>query len=224
MGRVKDITGMVFNDWTVIAEYGRSKSGSATFLCRCACGAERIVEGRSIRTGTSKGCGCKRVMNALEASKKVTVKHGGRHERLYSVWNGMKDRCNNPGSKFYPRYGGRGIKVCTEWDESYATFREWATTHGYNSNATKYECTIERLDNNVGYSPDNCVWTTQKKQCNNRSSNHMVTFGGASHTLSEWSEITGIRKDTLLKRLCKYGRSVERALTELPRKYSRKQK
>lgn len=224
MGNVKDITGMQFNDWTVIAEYGRNKSGGATFLCRCVCGTERVVDGRSVRTGTSKGCGCKRSAKVLEASKKVTVKHGGRGERLYGVWIGIKERCNNPNSKFYSRYGGRGIKMCDEWNASYKAFREWAIRHGYDSNAAKYECTIDRIDNNAGYSPENCAWVTQKRQCNNRSSNHLVTFNGTSHTLSRWSEITGIRKDTLRRRLCVYKWSVERALTEPPRKHTSKQK
>lgn len=223
MGYVKDITGMQFNDWTVIAEHGRNKSGGAMFLCRCVCGTDRIVEGRSVRIGTSKGCGCRRSANALEASKKATLKHGGKGERLYGVWTGMKERCNNPNSKFYSRYGGRGINICDEWNASYKAFREWAIHHGYDSNATKYECTIDRIDNDAGYSPENCVWVTQKKQCNNRSSNHLVTFNGISRTLSEWSEVTGIRKDTLRRRLCIYKWSVERALTEPPRKHTTKQ-
>lgn len=222
MGKVKDITGEQINGWTVIKECGRNKGGGAMFLCQCVCGNYRVVEGRSIRAGTSKNCGCARKTKTVEASKRVTIKHGGRYDRLYQVWHGMKDRCNNPNSKHYARYGGRGIKLCSEWDESYEAFKKWAQEHGYNETLAKYQCTIERLDNDKGYSPENCVWANQKTQCNNRSNNHLIEFNGLSHTLSEWAEITGIKKDTLRRRLCEYGWDTERALTEPTRAHSRK--
>lgn len=212
MGKVKDITGLTINEWTVLKEAGRNKSGGAMFLCRCSCGKEKIVEGRSIRSGTSTNCGHKRKEVRNERAIAAVTKHGGKKERLYSVWTGMKERCNNPNSKFYFRYGGRGIKICDEWNDSYATFREWALKNGYDPSLKKGECTIERIDNDKGYSPDNCIWASSKVQCNNRSSNHILELNGVSHTISEWSNITGIRKDTLRRRVCVYGWNVERAL------------
>lgn len=217
MGKVKDISGMVFNEWTVIKETGRNRSGGAMFLCRCSCGKEKIVDGRSIRSGASKNCGHNRLEKALKMAVKAVTKHGGKRERLYGVWSGMRDRCNNENSRFYHRYGGRGIKVCDEWDSSYENFRNWAMNNGYDPTLPKGSCTIERVDNDREYSPDNCVWTSSKKQCNNRGNNHIIEFGGESHTIAEWSELTGIRKDTLRRRICVYGWDVERALTEPPR-------
>lgn len=222
MGNVKDITGLNINDWYVIKECGRNKSGGATFLCRCICGNTRVVDGRSIRSGASKNCGCKRRENSRKRMQSISFVHGGKKERLYSIWNGIKDRCYNPNSPFYYRYGKRGITVCDEWKESYQTFREWAIQSGYDENAPKWQCTIDRMDNNKGYSPDNCAWKTLKEQCNNRSSNHVIEFNGETHTLSEWSEITDIRKDTLRRRLFVYHWSVERSLTEPTHKYNHK--
>lgn len=192
-------------------------------MCRCVCGAERIVDGRSIRSGASKRCGHDRIAKMIAASRKVTTKHGGKKERLYGVWRGMIDRCYNPQSRFYFRYGGRGIKICDEWLNSYANFREWANNNGYDPTIPKGQCTIERVDNDKGYEPDNCIWTSLKRQCNNRSNNHTITYNGVTHTVTEWSDITGIRKDTLRRRIFVYEWDVERALTE-PTHYHRKSK
>lgn len=213
MGNVKDITGHTINHWYVICESGRSKSGSATFLCRCtACGREKIVEGRSIRKGVSKSCGCVRVPR----------EHHSRHnERLYGVWHGIMDRCNNKQSKQYKWYGARGIKVCHEWDD-YLAFKDWAYSHGYDDSAPKYQCTIERLNTNGDYCPENCAWRTQKQQCNNKRDNHLLTFNGQTHTIQEWSEITGISKDTIRRRIVVYQWTVERALTEPTHVHRRK--
>lgn len=219
MGNVKNISGKKINDWFVISENGRSKNGSVLFLCECECGNRRTVEGRSIRSGTSTNCGCKRRQHAAERSRAACTKHGGKSERLYGVWRGMKDRCKNPNSRFYSRYGGRGILVCDEWDSSYAKFREWALENGYDPTLPRGACTLERTDNNLGYSPENCIWATSTVQCNNRSNNHLITFNEETHTLTEWSRMRGIRKDTLRRRLFEYGWSVERALNEPTHKH-----
>lgn len=213
MGNVKDITGQTINYWYVIKEVGRSKSGSATFLCHCLlCGKEKIVEGRSVRTGASKCCGC---------VKPDHVRNSRHDDRLYGVWHGIRDRCNNVNSPQYKWYGARGIKVCKEWD-NYLLFKEWAYSHGYDDSAPKYQCTIDRIDTNGNYSPENCAWHTQKQQCNNMRSNHLLTYNGETHTIQEWSEITGIRKDTIRRRIIIYGWSVERALSEQTHKHRRK--
>ncbi len=182
------------------------------FSCKCACGNKRVVDGRSIRVGASKNCGCTRAKGISEKLKQRFSEQGGRSERLYSVWNSMKDRCYNKNSKFYYRYGGRNITVCEAWRDSYKAFREWALKSGYDSTAKRGECTLERVDNNKGYTPDNCIWASSKTQCNNRSNNHIISYKGTEHTISEWSEITGIRKDTLRRRIVVYGWSVEEAL------------
>ena len=205
MGNVKDITGQTINHWYVIREVGRSKSGSATFLCRCLlCGKEKEVEGRSVRSGASTCCGC------YHPKLKEVTRH---EERLYGVWAGMRDRCNNPNCPQYKWYGGRGIKICEEWND-YLKFKEWAYANGYDDKAPKYQCTIDRLDTNGDYSPDNCAWKTQKEQSNNMRSNRRITYNGITHTLQEWSEILNIRDDTLRRRLDVYGWPIDRAFTE----------
>lgn len=189
-----------------------NKSGGSSWVCECECGVTRVVDGRSLRSGVSKSCGCLGAEHRIEASVKSTTKHHGRTERLYSVWQGMKDRCKNPNSKFFDRYGGRGITICEEWDSDYGIFREWSIKNGYDPTRKKGDCTIERLDNNKGYCPENCAWRSSKEQCNNRSNNHIIEYNGESHTITQWSELTGIRKDTLRRRIVVYNWSVEKAL------------
>lgn len=207
-----NIAGNRYGRWTVIKENGRTKNGGVLWLCRCDCGVERNVDGRSLRNGLSNSCGCLGAEHRLRAAADAVRTHGGKHERLYCVWQGILDRCRNPNNKFYSRYGGRGIDICSEW-EDYAVFRQWAFQSGYNPNAKRGECTIDRIDNDGGYDPGNCRWAPSATQCNNRSNNHIITFDGVSKTLSEWALSTGIRKDTLRRRIVNYGWSVEKALT-----------
>lgn len=208
-GKLIDVTGKRFGMWTVICRSGKDDGGRYLWACRCDCGTIRDVCGGSLRSGVSTCCGCTR-----GAGNKYNEKHGGKKERLYAVWTGMKGRCYNPNNTFYSRYGGRGISVCEEWRSDYSKFREWALQNGYDENAPKGSCTIDRIDNEKGYSPDNCRWVSMKNQCNNRSSNHLIEYEGESHTLQEWSDITGIRKDTLRRRLEVYNWPVQRAFSE----------
>lgn len=135
------------------------------------------------------------------------VKHGEHGTRLYGIWKNMKYRCSNPNSPAYKDYGARGIFVCAEWQQ-YEPFRAWAIANGYRENLT-----IDRIENDKGYSPDNCRWATMKTQSNNTRMNRIIEFDGAEHTLTEWAEITGVCVATLWDRL-KNGWSIERALTE----------
>ena len=140
--------------------------------------------------------------------------------RLYNVWKNMKVRCNNPHYKEYKYYGGRGITVCEEWND-FNEFQKWAYSNGYDEKAKRGECTLDRISTDKGYSPSNCRWVNMKVQCSNRRmwgayfhSREMITweFSGESHTVREWSEITGIDRNTLRTRWYK-GWSVERILT-----------
>ena len=212
MGNMKDITGRRFGRWTVLSVAGKNSYGAYMWNCVCDCGTRRAVAGHTLRRGLSMSCGC---LGAEHRLKAVRDKPKGKsNDRLYSVWSGMVDRCHNSASKYYDRYGGRGITVCAEWRDNYDAFKKWAYSNGYNDSVSKYQCTIDRIDNQLGYSPDNCRWVDMTVQCNNRASNHIIAFNGASHTLSEWARITGIRKDTLRRRLCVYKWPVERAMTE----------
>lgn len=131
--------------------------------------------------------------------------------RLYIIWSHMKQRCYNEKDLKYPRYGARGIKVCDEWKDNFMAFREWALKNGYEENLT-----LDRIDGNKNYEPSNCRWRTYRQQANNMSSNHFLTFNGATHTIAEWSRIVGINRATIERRINKHKWSVEDALTIRP--------
>lgn len=122
-------------------------------------------------------------------------KHGGKGECLYEVWCSMRHRCLNPEDKSYPRYGGRGITVCNDWNSDYALFKNWALAHGY-----KHGLSLDRIDNDGGYSPENCRWANIKTQNNNKRNTIKITHNGETKSLGEWSETLGIKYDTVYSR------------------------
>lgn len=123
-------------------------------------------------------------------------KHGGKGTRLWSIYNGMKSRCNNPNVPAYKFYGGRGITVCSEWLDSFPKFRDWALANGYRD-----DLTLDRKDTNGNYSPDNCRWSTKKEQALNTRRNHLVTISGVTKPLSVWCELYSINYKTVRDRL-----------------------
>lgn len=203
MGKFIDLSGQKIGRLTVIARVGTSRQREALWLCKCECGNEIIIRGSDVRTRHTISCGCWKRENA----KDMLTKHGKRNTRLYHIWSGMKDRCNNPRNIGYNLYGGRGIKVCEEWSQDFMAFYQWASENGYTD-----KMTIDRIDANGNYCPENCRWETQKAQQNNRRNNHVISFNGGTHTLTEWAEITGIKCSTIYARL-KRGWTIERALT-----------
>jgi hypothetical protein len=207
MGKLIDLTGMRFGKWTVISRAEPGKYGATRWNCLCDCGNIRTVVGTSLRIGDSTQC---KSCWAEEQNKKhgyTSERFGKRREKLYEVWAGIKYRCNNPNMKYYDRYGGRGISVCAEWEE-YSVFREWALSHGY-----KEGLSINRIDNDGNYCPENCEWTSAKEQANNRSNNRNVTFNGETHSIAEWARISGIADHILRVRIRKYKWDVEKAFT-----------
>lgn len=132
--------------------------------------------------------------------------HGGRYTRLYNIWLNMKQRCSNPKASHYEYYGGKGVSVCEEWKKSFSTFRDWALSNGYEDGLT-----IDRIESDKDYCPENCRWVTHLKQMSNTTRNVTLTYQGETHSLSEWSRIVGVPYGTLKSRL-RYGWSVERML------------
>jgi hypothetical protein len=190
-----DMVGKVFGRLTVIEYAGitrnpKTKHTSRTWKCKCSCGNITIKTTAGLRSGNINSCGCYQ----LESMRKNAIKHGFSHTRIYEIWLGMKARCYKPTVKYYYNYGGRGIKVCDEWLESFENFKAWADKSGYADNLT-----IERKDNDGNYCPENCTWITQAEQNRNRRTSHFVTYKGQKMLLQEIAKSTGIAPQTIKK-------------------------
>ena len=192
--KFKDLTGQKFGKLTVLERaedyITPQNEREVQWRCKCDCGRECIVRGHNLRNGHTTSCGCA----IIEAS----TKHGMHNTRIYGIYRGMLNRCYNENLVQYPDYGGRGIYVCDEWrgENGFINFMNWAMSHGYRD-----DLTIDRINNNGPYSPENCRWVTMVIQANNKRSNVYIEYNGESHTISEWSTITGIPYATLRKRL-----------------------
>ncbi len=162
-GHVKDITGQRFGLLTVKEFTGIGEHGGSYWLCKCDCGGTIITSSHSLIGGNTKSCGCLHIKQASELCKRRNTSHGHSKEDLYFVWKTMRQRCNNPKQHDYKWYGAKGVKICPEWDD-YEKFREWALNHGY-----KKPLTIDRIDFDKGYSPDNCRFITIQEQQKNKS-------------------------------------------------------
>ena len=206
----KDITNQKFGRLTALRIDNSKRSKTCTglyWLCQCDCGNTSIVDGTSLRNGSIKSCGC--LKNEL-ASKRFRT-HGYGNSKLNMVWQSMKQRCYNPKNKDYKNYGGRNIRVDDRWKESFEEFHDWAITCGYREGLS-----IDRIDVNGNYDPSNCRWVNAKIQANNQRRNRIVIYRGESHTISEWSDITGISSSTLESRINNYHWSDARALETRP--------
>ena len=200
-----DMAGKRFGRLTVIEECGRDKQGAVKWRCRCDCGNETTVCGYSLRRGDVQSCGCFQ----SECSRNRHITHGGFYTTLYRKWSGMKRRCYYTRGASYRLYGERGITVCDEWKDNFEAFKEWAVANGYQENLT-----LDRIDVNGNYCPENCRWVTPKEQQNNKRNNYYLTLNGETHTLAEWCEITGLTRATIRGRIEKLKWSVEDALTK----------
>lgn len=205
--KLVDLTGMQFDALTVLqrAPNHITPSGQqcTMWLCRCQCGKEIIVSSNNLRRGHTKSCGCLFPQHNLKHSDCVN----GNISRLYCIWAGMKARCYSKQNPRYKYYGARGITVCDEWKDNFASFKEWSIRNGYDDTLT-----IDRIDNNGIYAPDNCRWTTQKVQSNNSRMNVIITYKSESHTISEWADLVGIPYKSLWYRI-NSGWDIEDALT-----------
>lgn len=174
------------------------------YLCKCDCGNSICVDYGDLtrKYGGTKSCGCYR--------KEKVTKHGGRYSRIYSIYRGMITRTTNANSQEFEDYGGRGITICDEWlgEQGFETFQYWALNNGYADNLT-----IDRIDNDKGYSPDNCRWSDRKTQNNNKSNTIYLTYNNETKSLAEWAEEIGIDRVTLYDRIYIYGWSVDKALS-----------
>lgn len=159
MGKLIDLTGQRFGRLVVAGRANNDNQGKPQWQCQCDCGQFVIVRGEKLRYGLTQSCGC--LHNEQLGERRLT--HGGRRTRLYTIWNDMKQRCYNVRATNYKNYGGRGIRVCAEWRDDFGAFQQWALSHGYAD-----DLSIDRIDNDKGYAPDNCRWATDYEQAHNK--------------------------------------------------------
>ncbi len=169
-----DLIGKKFGRWTVIAKSSIKQQRHICWVCKCDCGTIKIKSGAALKAKQSLSCGC--LTREINSKKKYENKN----ERIYSIWNGIKERCRN---KDNPNYGGRGIKICSEWESNYMEFERWALNNGYAENLT-----IDRIDNDGDYCPENCRWATYEEQANNKRNNVFIPYKGKIQTISQWSK------------------------------------
>ena len=191
---VEEFIGKKFNHLTIVEDLG--VVNHTTYVrCLCDCGQTKDARLMDVKAGRIKSCG------HLKWSAMGQKRSRPSRERLRGVWSTMKARCFNPKDPEYFRYGALGIVVCDEWKYSYSSFREWAYSHGYDPDAPRGECTLDRIDSCGNYEPSNCRWVSMKIQSNNTKRNHYLEYNGVTHTVHEWSEITGVNYQTLLSRI-----------------------
>lgn len=188
------IIGKKFGLLTVKSYHHSNKNGGTWWLCECDCGKEKVVYRGNLTSGDTISCGCYHKAHNSEYG----FKHGKSKDKMYKIWSGMVQRCTNPNASNYKRYGGRGITVCDEWRNNPKLFIDWAYSHGY-----KNGLTLDRIDNDSGYSPNNCRWITPKQQSENSRASKMITYNGITHNISDWSKILGVNRETLRYRISK---------------------
>lgn len=196
MPKLVDMIGKRFGRWTVLERSTKTdKAKNVYYRCRCDCGKEKDVLGTTLRNGKSVSCGCYQKQVAHE-----NTKHGLTNTRLYKIWENMVQRCTNPKSDSYYKYGARGIKLCDKWRKDFLNFYQWAINNGYQD-----DLTIDRIDNNGNYEPSNCRWATPKEQAQNTRVVRLITINGETHCFRDWSKILKIPYSTLHYRWKKQG-------------------
>lgn len=196
----------------VVQKSNFSKKNNIMWDCLCDCGNKTKVSTANLNSGRVRSCGCLK----SEKLSKRNITHNQRHSHLYEVWKSMKQRCYNPKLKSYKNYGGRGIKICEPWYNDFQAFYDWAYANGYSTkeqqNETK-KLTIDRIDNNGNYTPDNCRWVTRKQQASNLRTTKLVTIKGETKCVADWCREYNIHRSTYDTRIRK-GMPPEEALTK----------
>lgn len=205
--KAPDLTGMKYNRLLAVERLGMSKNGKRLYKFLCDCGTEKIIQGSYVKRGDPKSCGCL----VIETIKKMATQHG--HSRIgarsseYSIWAGIIQRCENKNSPSYKNYGGRGIKICQRWRHDFSAFFS-------DMGQRPQGMTIERINNDKDYSPENCRWATRADQARNNSRNVYITHNGETKTRKDWADYYGIDDETFRHRLSVKKMSFEDAINK----------
>ena len=203
--KFKDLTNQKFNRLTVLKLAPKHKNKIA-WLCSCDCGKTIIVLASNLTNNRTRSCGCLKMEKLLQRS---TI-HNQRHTKIYEVWKTLKQRCFNPTNISYKNYGGRGITICEDWKNNFSSFYEWSMKNGY-----KEGLSIDRIDNNGNYCPENCRWTDRLTQANNTRTNHFITFRNQTKTIAEWARHFNLPYSNILAKLQKNNYDSEKAFAGL---------
>ena len=200
--KTDSLIGKTFGRLTILNVDHIGPSRNKYYRCVCSCGQKKIVSRSGLISGDIVSCGCYREEHKREFGKI----HGLHSHKLYGVWSGIVQRCTNNRASNYSRYGGRGIAVCDEWRDDFKAFYDWAITHGYNDGLT-----IDRIDVNGNYTPNNCRWVFPRDQYSNKRNTVNITYNGVTHTLAEWSRLLHIDYNTLRYRVVIAGWDINKA-------------
>ena len=211
----EDFVGQRHGMLTVVA---KADHGRTLYVCRCDCG--RLKEMTPYYFLQDQSCGCLEKENR-EKLGSYNVTHGMTKTKLYHTWCKMKERCYNPNIEHYDKYGGRGITICEEWKTSFEAFRDWAYSAGYDENLDRKQQSLDRIDVNGNYEPNNCRWVSYKDQCRNRTNNSFIEHNGNRITLAEFCETYGITYNAFVIRRLKKGLSSDEIITEWNKKHNR---
>lgn len=214
MSKLIDLVGKRFGRLIVVQFVNKNKFRKFRWLCQCDCGNNVIVQGDNLKNSHTRSCGCFQKEKTSINRTKHGHKKKGRASKTYMIWVAMIQRCINPNNLAYHYYGGRGIKVCNCWKNSFENFLE-----------DMGEClsghSIDRINNDGNYCKSNCKWATRKQQARNRINNHLETYNKKVQCIAEWAEEYDISPTTLWSRLYKYGWSMSKALITPVRKVRR---
>ena len=197
-----NLLGQRYGRLTVIKEAGRSNAGKVMWLCKCDCGKDVVICQNNFKK-QQVSCGCYNRERVIASN----TKHDLWNTRLHSIWANIKSRCHNSNLPDYKNYGGRGIEICNEWINDFKAFYDWAMQNGYADNLT-----IDRIDVNGNYCPENCRWVSRETQAKNKRTNRYLTWNGKTQTITAWAKEVHLSHASIAYRLDKLGWDIEKSL------------